>query len=867
MKTSIAALLAALAVGVAGPAAAQSLDDWYAFLDESWARYGSDQRPLDWEDHLFLAGEANQEDPEAAMAAFAAAIEKPVEIARGYARTIMALNELRVRCGDDPCAADEWSASLASLIEQASAEPSGELLLVLGKSSLPATQHAQLMNAVMAHPGRTKVLSGLYDYTEDGSYLALLVLEEPGARPLLDALRETPPRFQGDPDQRNGWVLSVLEQGRIALSDAGASAEDQAVYVQPVLAQYLSLGLTQDAVGIWKDLSPAVRAVLPLAPSVDCGAPTTPNARASDEEPYCRLREASTAFSDEMAAALWLDGDHAAARELLARSEEHLGGRMRMGQLHAAVVDAMDREQSDQALFNLYVDGDGALPKKRYASATESGWLAQSYGPASRRLVSQRASDAGYPSIADAIADRPIYYRSEYGDSSLTGMAESLPLAVRDRQTALAPKIEAAWAAAPQPEGERAMGPVVIPSVWVESRLPDGIPPWKAPSRGSHSDDCADGVDCDGLGDAACAALAAAMAAADAAMNADDDAEVYDAEPFDCDENSAACAAAAAAEAIAVTEEAAEGHDEPTEDLPVSGYAVVRLEDVDGERTMVYRSAMYDLPGETGAYGLWFDRTTNGVWGSPIYLGLQENFPYVVAPQSELPLLNGDLLQIEVQVREIDPASITFPPVGLRLLREEDGLVLSANLSDLTHDRDGDGIPDLVEDRLGLDAGNPDMDGDGSLDGSDPVPQVAWDPAAHAGRNALARAILHQMTGFDEGALVVGVASEDNDPLSTALGSAPVSELRNTIIIGGDPTLFAGMNPPFRLLAYTPEALEALGGRGAPFYPPTVEVHSSLDGKRHYVIWSASWVGGSFVATCEDGATTCEIDERSSWIT
>ena len=56
--------------------------------------------------------------------------------------------------------------------------------------------------------------------------------------------------------------------------------------------------------------------------------------------------------------------------------------------------------------------------------------------------------------------------------------------------------------------------------------------------------------------------------------------------------------------------------------------------------------------------------------------------------------------------------------------------------------------------------------------------------------------------------------------------------------------------------------------RCAPFYPPRIShILSSRDGRTHYVVWTADWVGGSFIARCREGANACDVQEVMSWIT
>ena len=793
-----------LATVLATPAHAQSAREWTAFRDETMSRYGEPADPPDWEDLLYAAGEAHPSDPRAALDVFARSIGRSRAEASRYALVIMRTVAAHQACRYGDCEPVDPTAATAAALVEAAQEPSGALLTVVGKNVLDA----RVMAAIRAHPARIRVLSDLYTYNEQAPLLALMLLEAPDAPGVLEALRASPPVAGGEPDHRDGWLLAILEEGQARLARDGAPIEAQAIHAQVLLTHYLRLGLTGEAIAAWRGQEPALREALPLAPSEGCGVPGPSregSARLPDET--CEEREYGTAFMDEMVAALWAAGDREEAGILLTRGEARLGGAAQMGQAHAAVVDALHRERPHESLFNLYVDGDPTLPS-RHRGLDGSGWMNLGYGPAAQVVVADRARSAGYAGIAAEIEARPPYYRREYQPPTLAALADSFPPSVRERRAALSPKIESAWRAFPE-QADQGRGRVgVIPAAWTESRLPEGLAPWRAPEPEAGNSRA-------------------------------------DIGPDDGDEE-----------------------EDPT--LPVRRHAVIRLDERGDERLLVYRDSTYDLPGETGAYGLWFNRSLGGVWGQPVYLGLQEHFPYLVAPRSRLPLLDGDRLQIEVQVREIDPESITFPPVGLRLKRQEDGVVLTASLADLNRDGDADGLTDLVERRLNLDGANPDIDGDGALDGIDPLPQVAYDPATPPDRTALARAILKEMVGYDDAALVVPVASPGeglDDIIASAIGGPPVPAPRDTFIVGGDPSLFAGLDLPFRLLLYTPEALRALTGRGAPFYPPTVKVYSSLDGRRHYVVWSASWVGGSFLATCEEGAGTCEIDPRSSWIT
>jgi hypothetical protein len=297
--------------------------------------------------------------------------------------------------------------------------------------------------------------------------------------------------------------------------------------------------------------------------------------------------------------------------------------------------------------------------------------------------------------------------------------------------------------------------------------------------------------------------------------------------------------------------------------LPVDPDAVLRYETVGREHAIVYESSDYDLPGEVPAFGVWFTQTELGRWTRPVYLGLRQYFPYVITPGSRLPLLKDDVLQLEVQIREIDPGSIIFPPLATDLLRSVDGLYLTIDLARARADYDDDGLSDIEERALGLDPIDADSDGDGVPDGSDAVPLTAHRADGAPADLALARAVISQIMGHDHEALVTG-------PVSNAAGGLATTHTRSgALFLVGDPRIFAGISlAPARLIVYTDADLVALARGPAPFYPPRIaRLFSSLDGLRHYVQWSANWTGGRFVVICTTGGGACAIRELVSWVT
>ncbi len=509
-------------------------------------------------------------------------------------------------------------------------------------------------------------------------------------------------------------------------------------------------------------------------------------------------------FIDEMSAALWLEGHEIEADDLLGRVAPELNDLRDTERLQrrAALDEAMRPVRPDPSLFDLMVDGDPALIRQtERVSFDEPGWFSVSLGPAGNILLTKRIRAAGYTAMAEDMARRPVLYRGPPADWQRGAMS-----ILAD---GLPPEV-IAHRRALSAEIEETLAASPPPERQITPSTPDLLPEWRE------------------------ARLPAGLT------------------PW-TEERS-----------VEWDEEEDPGASGP-QPAYLSPYSIIRRDQVGAEHVILFESSEYDLPGELPGFGLWLVRTQGGEWGAPVYLGLQQHFPYVATTGSKQPLLVGDRVQMEVLVREIDPDSITFPPIGLALRREEDGVILVASLTELERDTDNDGMTDITERHLGLNPAKADTDGDGLIDGRDPLPltpRAAPDPV----RDGLATAMLKTIVGYEAGALVMAAASDpDSDPLSMMETSSTPPGLE-TVIMAGDSEVFAGMDLPFRLLIYSPETVARMGEERGPFYPPEIKLYPSLDGLTHLVIWSAGWVGGTFVVRCSrDGS--CETNVRSSWIT
>ena len=295
-------------------------------------------------------------------------------------------------------------------------------------------------------------------------------------------------------------------------------------------------------------------------------------------------------------------------------------------------------------------------------------------------------------------------------------------------------------------------------------------------------------------------------------------------------------------------------------DMP-PGHWAVRWETADdGRRAVISLSSRFDPTGEVSMGGYWLHlaRPGEATWET-LYLGLSEYWPYVVPPQSGLPMLDGETLRLEVAVREIDTAKITYPPIGVPFRRQADGRLLTIPLAMLRADSDGDGFSDLAEAHLLLDregAGRPFVLGEDTASDCPAVPD----------RLLRARAAAIGSVFRLDGLAIVTSGTPATDPLE--LGGMRRKSVGDDwpIYLSGDPDNFRCLSSVRPIFVYTPEQVAELQRRTPDF--STVEMPELVmnrDATRGYVVWSAGWTGGTFRLMWIDGAW--QVETVSSWIT
>jgi hypothetical protein len=284
---------------------------------------------------------------------------------------------------------------------------------------------------------------------------------------------------------------------------------------------------------------------------------------------------------------------------------------------------------------------------------------------------------------------------------------------------------------------------------------------------------------------------------------------------------------------------------------PPSGFGIVRCERVGLELVAVALSHAVDPSGESSGGGYWLLRAGPGAlaWGEPVYTGLRQYRPYVVRTTSSIPLTDGKTVRLEVNVQE--PDETRLPPFQV-FRRGAEGLVLESTWSELQRDSDGDGVPDLVEERLLTSPDDPDTDADGQSDAVDPLPHVAFRAPTDPVMSSAVGAIVAHL-------LVQGrfPAPRPSSPgaegvLKGAFGSRSLPV--QTLFIVAPRTLFLGCGFPVRVVVVTDEewrAVEAKFGRGS---PTRLELFALDHGRsRGIVRWNGGWQWGTLNLERVDG--------------
>jgi hypothetical protein len=297
------------------------------------------------------------------------------------------------------------------------------------------------------------------------------------------------------------------------------------------------------------------------------------------------------------------------------------------------------------------------------------------------------------------------------------------------------------------------------------------------------------------------------------------------------------------------------------------GFWAVRAERRGQRVAVAALSQRLDPTGELsgGAYWLLLSEDGGTRWGAPLYTGLRHLRPYELEKVSAVPMLEGETVRLAASVRELDDESISFPPVALRPKREVKALLLEAGLGALRRDADGDGLTDLVEDRLLLSPAAADTDGDGVRDGADALPQVASGEGSTDAVPELVAQLLFELSveGAQPRGLVTGLP-QDGGMAALPEGPAPTS-LEDLRWLAMDRALLTRVRTSAPTLALGDAELEAAGKRFGAFSPMSIEVFVNQAGDQALLEFSEGWRGGTYLARRVEGRWV--LESRGFWVT
>ena len=289
------------------------------------------------------------------------------------------------------------------------------------------------------------------------------------------------------------------------------------------------------------------------------------------------------------------------------------------------------------------------------------------------------------------------------------------------------------------------------------------------------------------------------------------------------------------------------------------GFEVVRAERRGQRAVALGRSLDYGAPAIT----VILSSDGGATWSRPLYTGLllPLDFPDMVHRASDLPLIAGDRLQIEVE-HEVPapPASPSNPHPR----PATDHRYVEIPIAALERDSDGDGLTDLAEERLLTDPLDPDTDRDGIPDGEDPLPQVV-ELTGGSPASCAAAALVEQVFG------IAGRPQEgDKHPEAAARGRLGSLD-GETHFLAADRQLFTALRPRQRVVVLTPEEMTQAEEKLWAYRHHRIDLFM-LDraGKRAFVLWTwwAGWQpfqGG--IVRLEEVDGHWRVKESQEWTT
>jgi hypothetical protein len=158
----------------------------------------------------------------------------------------------------------------------------------------------------------------------------------------------------------------------------------------------------------------------------------------------------------------------------------------------------------------------------------------------------------------------------------------------------------------------------------------------------------------------------------------------------------------------------------------VEKYSILKHEKKDSIEAFIYTSYDYEALFYGGGPGIWIAYSENsGKDWSYYYTGIVQGQPVFVKHYSQRPLIK-DKNKLEIDACMFRQLSGFSHPTGADFECVKDGIYLVFDMNVIAKDSDGDGLTDILEDKLYLDKYNKDTNGDGIPDNLDMNPRVHY---------------------------------------------------------------------------------------------------------------------------------------------
>ena len=153
---------------------------------------------------------------------------------------------------------------------------------------------------------------------------------------------------------------------------------------------------------------------------------------------------------------------------------------------------------------------------------------------------------------------------------------------------------------------------------------------------------------------------------------------------------------------------------------------ILKYEKKDSIEAFIYLSSEYENR-YFGESGIWIGYSeNNGENWNYYYTGIVQKQPVYIKPYSQRPLIK-EKGKLEIDACLLKQLSaFSHPGPGPEYECVKDGIYLVFDINVIAKDSDGDGLTDIVEDKLYLDKYNKDTNGDGIPDNLDMNPRVHY---------------------------------------------------------------------------------------------------------------------------------------------